>query len=258
MRGERSAELTGRLALVTGAAGGIGQVLAEAYAAAGADLVLVGRDRTQLQALASRPIFVGRQITAVSLDVSAPHSLRELRGALRSVDGRYPDILVNNAGIGQGAGPHPVRTVLDVSVEFWDRMFATNVRGPLLLMQVLIPEMLREGVGSIINVSSRLASRPIPGSAPYGPAKAAMDQMTRVVAQEFAASGIRANVLHPGGPVRTGIFTDDWPIPEGSEVADAAIMGPPAVWLATPAAARVNGETINARTWQDIADGSRT
>jgi NAD(P)-dependent dehydrogenase (short-subunit alcohol dehydrogenase family) len=250
------ASLTGRLAVVTGATGGIGQALAEAYAKAGADLLLVGRDRKRLQAMAGRPVFIGRQITTVPLDLSEPHRLPELRAALCAGDGRFPDILINNAGIGQGGNPRPIHTLLDVTSEFWDGMFATNVRGPFLLMQALIPEMLRGGTGSIVNITSRLAVRPVCASAPYGPTKAALDQMTRVVAQEFAANGIRANLLHPGGPIRTGIFTDDWPIPVDSEVAEASIMGPPAVWLSTPAAAGVNGVTINARTWQDIADRS--
>jgi NAD(P)-dependent dehydrogenase (short-subunit alcohol dehydrogenase family) len=256
-RGPWSADLTGRLALVTGAAGGIGHAVAEAYACAGADLVLVGRDRKRLQALASQPAFVERQIITVPLDVSAPHRVEALRAAVVGSSGRYPDILVNNAGIGQGANPRAVRTILDVSLDFWDQLFATNVRGPFLLMHALIPEMVRCGYGSIVNITSRMAARAVLGSVPYGPAKAALNQMTRVVAQEFAGSGIRANLLHPGGPINTGIFTEDWPIPEGSAVAEAAIMGPPAVWLSTPAAAGLNGETINARTWQDAADGSR-
>lgn len=258
MQGGQPGELTGLLALVTGAAGGIGQAVAEAYANAGADLILLGRDLTKLRAMARRPAFAERRVTTVALDVSVVHSAEVLRSALRSADGRYPDILANNAGIGQGAGPRPVRSVLDVTPEFWDRMFATNVRGPLLLMQALIPEMIRGGTGSIVNITSRLAYRPVPGTAPYGPAKAATDQLTRVVARELEHTGVRANLLHPGGPIRTGIFNEAWPIPPGSAVADAAIMGPPAVWLATPAAAGVTGETIDARTWQHIADGSRT
>jgi NAD(P)-dependent dehydrogenase (short-subunit alcohol dehydrogenase family) len=251
-----SFDLTGRLALVTGAGGGIGQALAAAFAGAGADLVLLGRDRKQLRAMTGRPAFVGRRITAVSMDVAQPHAVDEVRTAVRAEDGRYPDILVNNAGIGQGGNPRPVRSILDVTAEFWDRMFATNVRGPLLLMQALLPNMIENRRGSIVNVSSRLAARPVPGTAPHGPSKAALDQLTRVVAAEIADSGVRANLLHPGGPIRTGIFTADWPIPEGSVVADSAIMGPPAVWLCTAAAAGVNGETINARTWPDIAHGS--
>ena len=237
--------------LVTGAAGGIGQAVAKAYAAAGADLVLVGRNLDKLRALADDPALGDRQVAAVSLDLSLPHPPEELRRALRSADGRLPDVLINNAGIGQGAAPQPVRSVLDTTPEFWDLMFATNVLGPLLLMQALIPEMVRNQAGCIINITSRLASRPVPGSAPYGPAKAALDQLTRVVAAESGDAGVRANLLHPGGPIRTAIFTDDWPIPPGSEVANAAIMGPPAVWLATPAAVGVNGTTINARTWRE-------
>ncbi|MQA81668.1 MAG: SDR family NAD(P)-dependent oxidoreductase [Streptosporangiales bacterium] len=257
VRDARPGVLTGHLALVTGAAGGIGQALAEAYANAGANLILLGRDLTKLRAMARRPVFAKRRVTTVALDVSAVHSVEVLRSALRSADDRYPDILINNAGIGQGAGPRPVRSVLDVTPEFWDRMFDTDVRGPLLLMQALIPEMVRAGTGSILNITSRLAYRSVPGTAPYGPAKAAMDQLTRVVAKELEHTGVRANLLHPGGPIRTGIFSEAWPVPAGSVVADPAIMGPPAVWLATPAAAGVSGKTIDARTWQHFADGRR-
>lgn len=254
----RPGELTGHLALVTGAAGGIGRAVAEAYATAGADLVLLGRDLAKLRAMARRRFLAERQVTTVALDVSVVHTTEVLHSALRAANGRYPDILANTAGIGQGAGPRPVGSVLDVTPQFWDQMFATNVRGPLMLMQALIPEMISVGTGSIINITSRLAYRPVPGTVPYGPAKAAMDQLTRVVARELEGTGVRANLLHPGGPIRTGIFNKAWPIPSTSTVADAAIMGPPAVWLATSAAAGITGETVDARKWQHVANGSRT
>jgi NAD(P)-dependent dehydrogenase (short-subunit alcohol dehydrogenase family) len=250
--------LTGHLALVTGAGGGVGCAIAKAYAAAGADLVLLGRDQDKVRALGGQPEFAGRQLKVLSLDLSLQHSVEDLRRALRSKEDRLPDLLVNNAGIGQGVARIPVRSVLDVEQTFWELMFATNVQGPLLLMQALLPEMVSKQSGRIINITSRLAYRAVPGSAPYGPSKAALDQLTRVVAAEFADAGIRANLLHPGGPVRTGIFTDNWPIPSGAEVADAAIMGPPAVWLASPAAAGINGTTINARTWQGPEEGIQT
>lgn len=250
-----STPLTGHLALVTGAGGGVGCAIAKAYAAAGADLVLLGRDQDKLRSLSTQPEFAERKLKVLSLDLSLQHSVEDLRRALRTREGRLPDLLVNNAGVGQGLARLPVRSVLDVEQALWELMFATNVRGPLLLMQALLPEMVSKQSGRIINITSRLAHRPVLGSAPYGPSKAALDQLTRVVAAEFGDAGIRANLLHPGGPIRTGIFTDNWPIPSNAEVADAAIMGPPAVWLASPAATAINGTTINARTWQGPEEG---
>lgn len=247
--------LQGRVAVVTGAGRGLGREIARAFARAGARQILVARTESELLATADELTRIPSEVLAVQADVAIESDVARIVAASLERYGRI-DILVNNAGLTPGAAGREISTILDVDAAFWDRLFATNCRGPFLTMKAIIPVMLRQGTGSIINISSALAHRAIPGNVPYGPSKAALEAMTLAVVSEFGARGIRANLLHPGGPAATSIFNDHYRPNPGSIVVPPDIIGPPAVWLASDESAGVQGQIVDARTWTPAGPGA--
>ncbi len=124
-------DLTGRTALVTGGGSGLGAAIASALHAAGADVVVVGRDEAKLDAVVAR---LGARARALTCDVSDPASVEDLRARLADTE---VSILVNNAGV-----PGPVAPLTDISVEDWDDVFDVNVRGTFLLCKAFLPAMI--------------------------------------------------------------------------------------------------------------------
>jgi NAD(P)-dependent dehydrogenase (short-subunit alcohol dehydrogenase family) len=241
--------LSGRVALVTGAGRGLGREIALAYATEGADLVLVARTVTELHAVAAEVRGHGARVVPVQADVSREVDVRRfVEETLREFE--RIDILVNNAGITPGAAGGPIDSVLDVTTEFWDETFVVNCRGPFLSMREVLPGMIARGVGVILSITSKLSRLPLAGNAPYGPSKAALELLTLIVDAEFGAAGIRANLLHPGGPVATTIFNDYYqPLP-GTALGSPGDIRGPAVWLASDDSADVHGAVIDARQWR--------
>ena len=127
-------------------------------------------------------------------------------------------------------------------------MFAVNTRGPYVGMRAVLPSMLEHGRGAIINISSGNAQRPDPGSLPYAPSKAALEQLTRVVSAEFGPRGININALHPGGPAATSIFSANRPPSYPHLLRPPEIICPAAVWLGSDDC-DVQGQVINCREW---------
>lgn len=240
--------LAGRVALITGAARGLGRAMALAYGAEGAALVLVARTADDLRRVRDEVGALGAQAVAVPGDVSVPEDVDRTVATALATFGAV-DVLINNAAVGQGLAGKPIATLLDFDAAMWDTVFAVNCRGPFLYMRAVLPSMLERRSGVIINISTRLAARPSPGSAPYAPSKAALEQLTMVAAAEFAERGIRINVLHPGGPVDTGMFTAHVRPYHPTELRSPEIIGPAAVWLATDEASAVSGRVIDCREW---------
>lgn len=174
--------LAGRRALVTGAASGIGRSAAVALAAEGARVLAVDRDEDGLAALAAE----AGVDTAVA-DLADPAVPAELVARAGGVD-----VLVCVAGIGIAA------TVPDTTPEQWDLTFAVNARAPFLLCRAAIPGMVERGGGVIVNVSSALALAAAPQRAAYTASKSALIGLTRSIAVDHAAEGVRANCIAPG------------------------------------------------------------
>jgi 3-oxoacyl-[acyl-carrier protein] reductase len=247
--------LSGRVALITGAGRGIGRELSLAYAGAGADLILLARTAPEVEAVADEARAVGVRAVAVTGDVSAESDVERAVDTGLAELGRI-DILVNNAGVTPGAAGGPIRSLLDVSPAFWDLTFSINCRGPFLVTRAVLPDMIRRRSGVIIGITTRLSQVVVAGNVPYGPSKAALEVMIRTVDHEFASHGIRANLLHPGGPVSTGIFNDFYQPHSVDDLAHPGVIREAAVWLASDEAADVHGAVIDARTWN--AEHGRT
>jgi len=190
------AELMRGSFVVTGGGRGIGLETASQLLAAGARVCLVGRRREPLEAAAAA---LGDRAWAAPCDVSLPADTERLAAAVRERWGRL-DGLVNSAGIA------PMATLDDTDPDTWDRAFAVNARGPYLLCRALGPLLRESRSPAVVNVSSTLAEKPIPGMAAYNASKAALNQLTRSLALEWAPA-IRVNAVMPG-VVDTPIHAD--------------------------------------------------
>ena len=185
------ASLAGRRVLVTGAAGGLGRAIAESLAAEGVRLVLTDVAAEGLEAARRSLAGEGVAVEAHAADLLSAEAIKTLverAAATGPLDG-----LVNCAGI------YPVTPLLDLGVEEWDRVIGLNLRAPFLLSQAVARIMAAAGRGgAIVNVSSTASVLARPGIAHYGASKAALNQLTRVLAVELAPLGIRVNAVLPG------------------------------------------------------------
>ncbi|MGH3692163.1 MAG: SDR family NAD(P)-dependent oxidoreductase [Microbacterium sp.] len=180
-------DLTGRSAVITGGGSGLGAAIARSLHAAGAEVIVVGRDERKLAAVVAE---LGSRARGLSCDVSDAASVEALREALGDTE---ISILVNNAGI-----PGPVAALTDIDVADWDEVFDVNVRGTFLLCKALLPGMIARGDGDVINVASVSGKRPLAHRTPYCASKMAVIGLTSTLAFEVGPAGVRVNSLSPG------------------------------------------------------------
>jgi NAD(P)-dependent dehydrogenase (short-subunit alcohol dehydrogenase family) len=185
--------LEGKTALITGGGAGIGRAIAQLFTAEGAKVCITGRRQTMLDNVACS-LPAGMCVTCAGDVTSYDQALAMVEKTL-SFNGRI-DILVNNAGI------DPAGSVVDLDPAVFRQVVETNLVGPFLMMKAAIPHMLKQGGGSIINVSSLASIRCLPGMPAYCSSKAGLNHLTRQVALDYGAQGIRCNVICPGA-VRT-------------------------------------------------------
>jgi NAD(P)-dependent dehydrogenase (short-subunit alcohol dehydrogenase family) len=189
--------LKGKTALVVGAGSigpgwGNGKATAVTFARAGAQVFCVDRNAAAAEETAGIIAGEGGEATAFTADASRAGDVEAMVAACLKAYGRI-DVLDNNVGIAETG------SVVDVSEADWDRVFAVNLKSAFLAMKHVIPVMMRQGRGSIINISSIASLRHLGISyVTYGTTKAAMNQMTRTTAVEFAAHNVRVNAILPG------------------------------------------------------------
>ena len=197
--------LDGKVAVISGAARGQGEAEARLFAAEGASVVL-GDIRGELgEQVASEIAATGGKAVFTQLDVSQEADWARAVALAESTFGKL-DILVNNAAIIGLEG------IMETSIELWNRVIAVNQTGTFLGMRAAIPAMRRAGGGSIINISSVLATMGSGNSASYTASKGAVTALTRTVSVELASEGIRVNAVHPGGvetPMAVECLGDD-------------------------------------------------
>lgn len=183
--------LAGRVAIVTGGGRGVGRAIARALAAEGAAVALASRTRSELAAAAAQIEAAGGRALALPTDVTSEAAVEALAGATLRTLGRI-DVLVTAAGVA-AFGP-----VADAKTADWDAMLAANLRGVMLACRAVLPAMTAQRAGTIINVASIAAKRPIPGAAAYAATKAGVVMWSRVLAEELRGAGVRVGVLVPG------------------------------------------------------------
>jgi len=236
--------LDGKAAVVTGASRGLGRSLASALAHAGAAVALVGRDAQALADTHSALAAEGCRVMHVAADVSNRANIETaFDEILRSLS--RIDILINNAGVEQPCAS------LDVSEALWDKIIDTNLRGAFFCAQSAARRMTQGG--SIINVCSLSSEVGIAGAAPYGASKSGLAGLTRALATEWAAHGIRVNGIGPGyfrTALTESFYQDEqWqkamlqkiPLRRFGRLDD---LGGAAVFLCSEAAAYITGQIL--------------
>jgi NAD(P)-dependent dehydrogenase (short-subunit alcohol dehydrogenase family) len=236
--------LDGTRALVTGATSGLGRAMAAALADAGARVVVTSRHEARARDVAHE---IGAAL-ALALDV------RDERSVEAAVDTTYArlgglDLLVNNAALGMRTvnprfltDPEPFHTV---PPDGFRAVVETKVTGAFLVARAVVPRMLATSTGGrVVNISMNQRTMVRAGFVPYGPAGAALEALSRVMAADLAGTNVTVNMLLPGGATATGMIPDYVPDEMRANLIDPAVMGPPIVWLASPEAAGVHDERI--------------
>lgn len=262
LAGQASADLfdlKGRVALVTGAAGGLGSAIVQAFAAHGASLVVTDQDAECCQAIASGLRARGVQAHDMAADLADPQAVRRVADSALGRFGRV-DVLVCNAGIQGPAGP-----LFDTRDDDWSRVMAVNVQSAVALTRALVPGMAGRGGGSVVLMASIAALRGNKAIGLYGMSKAALAQLARNLAVEWGPQGVRVNAIAPGlieTPLAAGLLGDQAfmqrrlaqtplrRVGRPEEVASVALL------LASDAGAFVTGQTIVVDGGTTISDGS--
>jgi NAD(P)-dependent dehydrogenase (short-subunit alcohol dehydrogenase family) len=242
-----------QVAIVTGAASGIGRAMALGLLEAGIDVAAVDREAAWLEELtaAAAGKGVSGALQTVRADLADPASFDRIAANIFGLSGQI-DILVNNAGIGQGSiradqRRNPLR-FWEITPEQWGRFVAVNATAPLMMARAVVPHMLAAKHGRIVTVTTSLGTMLREGYVLYGASKAAAEAATAVMAADLAGTGVTANVLVPGGMTDTRIIPDGAFV-DRSRLLRPEIMAPPLRWLVSDAAAGVSGRRFLAAHW---------
>jgi 2-deoxy-D-gluconate 3-dehydrogenase len=247
-------DLTGKKAFITGASRGIGQAIAVALAGAGADVALVARGEDGLSETAAQVSALGRKAFVIPADVTEQESVAAAVAVAIDHLGCL-DIVLNNAG-----GSSFMVPFLDLRLSGWDKVMRLNLDSAMYVCHAVGPYLVERGSGSVINVASVAGVSAAPFLSPYGAAKAGLISLTKSLAVEWAASGIRVNALCPGWTA-TELNRNIWEDETAGPATVASVpmhrwarpdeMSGPAVFLASGASSYMTGQVL-------VIDGGQT
>jgi NAD(P)-dependent dehydrogenase (short-subunit alcohol dehydrogenase family) len=247
-------DLTGKNAFITGASRGIGRSIAVALAEAGADVALVARSADGLADTAAAITAVGRKAFVIPADVTSRESVEQAVSAAIDQLGEV-DVVVNNAG-----GSNFMVGFRDLRLEGWEKLIRLNLDSAVYVCHAFAGHLLDRGQGAVINVASVAGIAASPLLAPYGAAKAGLISLTKSLAYEWAADGVRVNALCPGWTA-TDLNRTLWLDPTAGPATIATVpmhrwgkpeeMAGPALFLASDASSYMTGQVL-------IIDGGQT
>lgn len=239
-----------QVAIVTGAASGLGRAMTLGLLAAGIDVAAVDRNAALLDSLQAEAAGRPGALQTIVADLAQADSFDRIVAAVLERHERI-DVLVNNAGIGQASvrpdtWRQPIR-FWEATPEQWSRFVAVNATAPIMMTRAVLPHMLQAGRGRIVTVTTSLGTMVREGYLLYGASKAAAEAAMAGLSADLRGRGVTCNVLVPGGVTDTPLVGDD--AGERGKMLRPEIMVPPLLWLISEAAAGVNGRRFIAADW---------
>lgn len=256
-----SIDLTGRVAIVTGAGRGLGRAMAQGLARAGASVVFADIDEAAAAQAADGATANGGRAKAVRCDITRQADCGRAVAAAQALGGLH--ILVNNAALGpahlEAAPTTRSLKFWEADPDVWQRTIVTNVNGTFLMSHVAAPAMIAGGWGRIVNITTSLGTMQRKMNSPYGVSKTAIEAETLIWAQDLAGSGVTVNSLIPGGAADTDFVSPRsraTMLAAGRKLIDPQIMVTPLLWLASPESDGVSGARFVAKLWDDTLPAS--
>lgn len=244
--------LTGKTALITGGAGGLGRAIVKGFLDAGAKVMAADIDRHGLLRLVDANKGSANALSTLELDISDNAACERAVAKTEKAFGAI-DILVNNGALGMGLIRDDHFTNLveieEITPEIWDKFMRVNLNGAWYLTRAAVPGMKARKSGRIINVTTSMFTMLRGRFHPYGPSKAALEAMSAGHAQEFEPYGITVNVVVPGGPADTAMVPESTGYKRTDLIPPTAMVGP-MVWLSSDAGAGVTGRRYIAAEWK--------
>jgi len=239
--------LNGKVAVITGGNAGIGEAIAKVFAREGASVVITGRRQGELDRVVSDIVKEQGKAFAVAGSVTdEPHVQETVRRAVQQFG--QLDILINNAGVGDFG-----KRLHEIDDATWAQVLNVNLTGVFRMMRAVLPQMIKQGKGAIINISSIASLVGLPTLSAYAASKGAIDAMTRALAVDYAKEGIRCNVVNPGlidtpmaaplmnNPEQLNIILSHYPIRRAGKPEEVANM---VLYLVSDEATWVTGGTF--------------
>jgi NAD(P)-dependent dehydrogenase (short-subunit alcohol dehydrogenase family) len=250
-----SGQLQDRTAIVTGGGRGLGRAMALGLARAGANVMITAaRSYAEIDAVAKEALTNGLAgaVHAMLADVASEEdSLRVVNRTIHDFGAVH--ILVNNAARGMRFVSERFFTdptsFWQTDPAIWRMIIDTNVNGPFIMARTVVPHMLKQRWGRIVNISMNHETMRRAGFSPYGPSKAALESETIIWAQDLAGTGVTVNSLLPGGASDTGMVPESIAASERRGLLDPEIMVPPLLWLVSEEAGEVTGARFVAKLW---------
>ena len=239
--------LSQKVALITGGSRGIGRAIAGAYAVAGAKVFICGRDENSLTKAIGEMRKTNGEIDGLAGDVGDPADVRRIvNGAMRRFGTVH--VLVNNASI---LGPR--ETIANYPPAAWEEVLRVNLTGLFLMTREVLPAMLAQRSGAIINVTSGVGRRGKARWGAYAASKAGLEALTQVLAEEVGDAGIRVNSVNPAA-TRTAMRAQAYPSEDPLTLPTPEEILPVFLYLASDQSVAVNGQSLEARDWRKPDD----
>lgn len=247
--------LQGRTIIVTGAARGLGRVMAQALLGDGAtiaaiDLPVSAPQTEELKTLAGSAGHAGR-LHCFEADITNPTQIHQTVDRIISACGPIFG-LVNNAGRGPQETGRMVQgrrtRFYEVDIDLWRAIIDSNLNGPFLMAHEVAPHLVQAGRGRIVNVVTSYHTMQAEGFSPYGPSKAGLEAATVIWSKDLAGTGVTVNALLPGGAANTRMIPQE-DVPDRASLVQPEVMHAPILWLMSDAAEGVTGQRFIGRNW---------